>query len=219
MRDNYENTLEEEVRQRTGQIREREEEIVLRLVQAAEYRDDETGEHIRRVGRYASEIARAAGWTAVETDNIRLAAPMHDVGKIGVPDAILRKPGKLTPEEFVVIQTHPTIGARILERSKVPLLEMARDIALCHHEKWDGSGYPRGLRGEDIPISARIVAVCDVYDALVSDRVYRLAYPKDEALAIMSESNGKHFDPSVFAQIGHIAELDLTDVGKKKETG
>lgn len=215
MRDNYENSLEEEVRQRTSQIRQREEEIVLRLAQAAEYRDDETGEHIRRVGQFASELARLLGWSETETDNIGLAAPMHDIGKMGIPDAILRKPGKLTPEEFGIIKTHPEIGGRILERSKIPLLKMAFDIALGHHEKWDGSGYPRGLRGTEIPESARIVAVCDVYDALVHDRIYRRAYPKDEALAIMSESNGKHFDPNVFAKIGHIAKLGLRELGEE----
>ena len=127
-----------------------------------------------------------------------MAAPMHDVGKMGVPDAVLRKPGKLSREEFEQMKEHTHIGARILEGSGIAMLDLAREIALCHHEKWDGSGYPSGMSGEAIPLSARIVAVCDVYDALVSDRVYRRALPEVQALAIMKEGRGTHFDPCLF---------------------
>ncbi|OGQ97216.1 MAG: response regulator [Deltaproteobacteria bacterium RIFOXYD12_FULL_57_12] len=195
----YERRLEQEVHERTVEIRSREEEIALHLVWASEYRDDDTGEHIRRIGLFSAELARVLGWGQAEIDNIRVAAPMHDVGKIGIPDSILLKPGKLTPEEFATMKTHTVIGANILGHSKVPLLKLASTIALSHHEKWDGSGYPNGLRGEDIPMSARIVAIADVYDALVYDRVYRPAFLEEEALRIMQEESGSHFDPSIFA--------------------
>jgi len=194
----YENQLEELVQARTAETRATQEQITLRLVAASEYRDEETGEHIRRIGEYSGVLARALGWDPVASEDMRLAAPMHDVGKIGVADAVLRKPGKLSPEEFNQIKEHTTIGARILEGSQIALINLARDIALSHHEKFDGSGYPRGLRGEDIPICARIVAVCDVYDALVSKRVYRPAMPEEKALAIMKEGRGQHFDPKLF---------------------
>jgi putative two-component system response regulator len=131
-------------------------------------------------------------------EQIRLAAQMHDVGKIGIPDSILRKPGKFTAEEFEIMKKHTEVGARILEGSEVPLLSMAQEIALCHHERWDGSGYPRGLVGESIPESALIVGVVDVYDALVNDRVYRPAFREEEALSIMIAGNGEHFSPHMF---------------------
>lgn len=200
----YEKELESKVRERTlevreqsRQIREREEEIVFRLLSSMGWRDDETGAHARRIGLYSAAMAEVLGWDAEATDNIRLAAPMHDLGKIGIPDAILRKPGKLTAEEFESIKKHTVIGAGILEGSTVPLLQLARDIALSHHEKWDGAGYPHGLAGEDIPECGRIVAVADVYDALVHKRVYKPAFSEDKALSIMKEENGRHFDPKV----------------------
>lgn len=169
----------------------------MRLVTASGYRDEETGEHIRRMGEYAALLARAAGWDDKAAEEIRLAASMHDVGKIGVPDAVLRKPGKLSAEEFDLIKEHTRIGARILEGSRIGLLNLAHDIALHHHEKWSGGGYPSGLSGEAIPTCARIVAVCDVYDALVNDRVYRAAMPEDQALAIIKQGRGSHFDPAI----------------------
>jgi len=196
-RTRYESRLEQEVRERTAEIRTAQEEITLRLVTASGYRDEETGAHIRRMGEYAAVLAQALGLTEEAVEEMRLAAPMHDVGKIGVADAILRKPGKLTDEEFNRIKEHTTIGARILEGSAIALLNTAREIALHHHEKWTGNGYPMGLSGKDIPLSSRIVAVCDVYDALVSDRVYRPAMPEDKALAIIKEGRGAHFDPRV----------------------
>jgi len=195
----YERLLEEQVRERTAEVREREAEIVLRLISASEYRDDETGAHIRRIGLLAEDLARVAGWKREDADRIRLAAPMHDVGKIGVPDNILLKPGALTPEEFEVVKRHTEIGARILGGSSVPLLRTAADIALCHHERWDGTGYPRGLAGEDIPEAARIVAVVDMYDALTSHRVYRPALRHDEAIEVMRREHGGRFDPRLFA--------------------
>ncbi len=197
-RDRYEERLEREVWERTAEIRATQEQIIVRLVTASGCRDEETGEHIRRMGEYAAVLARASGWNEAEVEVIRLAAPMHDVGKMGVPDAILRKPGKLTDGEFEQMKEHTCIGARILEGSGIAMLDLAREIALHHHEKWDGSGYPDGLSGEAIPLSARIVAVCDVYDALVSDRVYRRAMTEAQALAIMTEGQGSHFDPRIF---------------------
>jgi putative two-component system response regulator len=194
----YERELEAKVLERTALIRAREEEIFLRLVWASEYRDDDTGAHIRRLGLFSAELAQSLGWLPMDIDSIRITAPMHDVGKIGVPDSILLKPGTLTAEEFEVIKKHTTIGASILDGSDIPLLVLAKNIALSHHEKWDGRGYPAGLREEAIPLAARIVAIADVYDALMSDRVYRKAMPEDKALSIMQEGRGSHFDPVVF---------------------
>jgi response regulator RpfG family c-di-GMP phosphodiesterase len=190
--------LQRKVRQRTAEVHQREEEVALRLVSASEYRDEDTGSHIRRMGLYASALAEALGWTAEEAQNIRVAAPMHDVGKIGVPDGILLKTGKLTTEEFEVVKKHSEIGATILDESDIPLLNMAYDIALHHHERWAGNGYPHGLSGEAIPLCARIVSVADVYDALVHTRPYRLALPEEQALEIMDADRGKHFDPWIF---------------------
>lgn len=195
----YEHRLEQEVRDRTADIRNREEEIALRLVWASEYRDDDTGEHIQRIGLFSALLAECLGYPALLVDDIRVAAPMHDVGKIGVSDTILLKPGKLTPEEFEIIKTHSVIGAEILGGSDIPLLKLASTIALSHHEKWDGSGYPQGLAGEAIPEVARILAVADVYDALSYDRVYRKAFSEDKVFEIMNEGNGTHFDPRIFS--------------------
>ena len=194
----YQHRLEAEVRERTGELRLREEEIALRLLSAAEHRDAETGAHIRRIGLYAEIIARARGWTRSAAEEIRLAAPMHDVGKIGIPDHILLKPGSLTNQEFDVIERHTTMGAAILAGSHVPLLRLACEIALTHHERWDGSGYPNGLARDEIPEAGRIVAVADVYDALVHTRVYRPAMSEQQALEIMRRARGHHFDPDIF---------------------
>ena len=147
----YARELEEKVREQTKDIRRAQEEVIYRLVAASQWRDEETGMHIRRTGLLSEVLARAAGWSAAEADVIRQAAPMHDVGKIGIPDAVLRKPGKLTPEEFEVMKTHTLIGAEMLADSDVPILQMAREIALSHHERWDGQGYPNGLAGQEIP--------------------------------------------------------------------
>lgn len=190
--------LDGEVRRRTADIRNREEEIALRLVAASEYRDQETGAHVRRIGSYCVALAAALGWGSEATDEIRLAAPMHDIGKIGIPDGILLKPGRLSEEEFAVMKQHTIIGARILGGTNIPLLEAARQIALCHHERWDGTGYPACLVGNAIPAAARLVAVADVYDALTHERVYKAAMPEEETLVIMREGRGSHFDPEVF---------------------
>lgn len=190
--------LEEEVRERTAEVRRREEEIALRLISAAGHRDEETGQHIKRIGLYSVVLASALGWDDERIEHLRVGAPMHDVGKIGIPDSILRKPGRLSPEEYQVIKQHPRIGAGILGGSKIPLLQTAADIALCHHEKWDGSGYPEGLSGESIPESARVVAIADVYDALSNDRVYRSMYQEKEVMEIMEKKRGSHFDPDIF---------------------
>lgn len=198
----YEHQLEEDALERTADIRRREEEIALRLVAASEYRDEETGAHIRRIGLYMTVLAERFGWSGKDVEDLRVAAPMHDVGKIGVPDHILLKPAKLTDDEFEVVKQHTVIGAGILDGSDVPLLSMAKDIALSHHERWDGSGYPAGLAGEAIPASARMVAVADVYDALVHRRVYRDAVPEDEAIAHMEQDKG--FDPKVFDCFVHV---------------
>jgi putative two-component system response regulator len=196
-RNRYAQKLEGEVLARTAEIRSTQEEITLRLITASGYRDEETGAHIRRIGEYSAILARAIDLDQRAVEEIRLAAPMHDIGKIGVSDAILKKPGKLTDEEFAKIKEHTTIGARILEGSQIALLNQARVIALHHHEKWDGNGYPAGLSGKNIPLSARIVAICDVYDALISDRIYRPALPEEKALAIIKEGRGTHFDPRI----------------------
>ncbi len=195
---NYESMLEKEVRDRTTLIRRREEEIANRLVWAAEYRDDETGEHIKRIGLFSAALASSLGWTPDDVDDLRVSAPMHDIGKIGISDTILCKPGKLTDEEFELIKTHTTIGASILDKSNIGLLQLAHNIALSHHEKWDGSGYPYGLAEEAIPEAARIVAIADVYDALVYDRVYRPALAEEEAISIIKMGCGKHFQPLIF---------------------
>ena len=195
---NYERHLEQVVRDRTEDIRNREEQIALRLISASGYRDEETGQHIKRIGLYGAVLAKKMGWDQEKIDYIRVAGPMHDVGKIGIPDEILRKPGELSTEEFNIIKQHPRIGALILEDSTIPLLKMARDIALYHHEKWDGSGYPHGLKKDAIPESAQIIALVDVYDALSNDRVYRAALPEEKVLSIMKEGKGTHFNPHIF---------------------
>jgi putative two-component system response regulator len=179
-------------------IGRREENTILRLVWAAECRDEATGDHIRRMGLYAGALAEALGWDPQSVEDIRLAATMHDIGKIGVADGILLRAERLTSEEFSVLKRHTEMGARILEGSDIPMLQMARDIAMCHHERWDGSGYSQGLAAEEIPESARIVAILDVYDALSHSRVYRPAHPEDEVTAIMADGRGKHFDPRIF---------------------
>ena len=194
----YTATLEAKVREQMQAVRHAHEETILRLLSASRYRDEETGAHVKRTGLYCELFAEVLGWPSDQVQDIRLAAPMHDVGKIGIPDAILQKPGKLTPEEFAVMKTHTVIGARMLEGSESAILQMAHEIALAHHERWDGSGYPRGLAGLEIPESARILAVVDVYDALTHRRVYREALPEDEAMEIMEEGRGKHFDPFLF---------------------
>lgn len=187
--------LAEEVERATAMIREREQELVLRLSRAAEFRDPETGAHIQRMSSYAAVIAEALGCDADYVDSIRLAAPMHDIGKLGIPDYILLKPGRLTPEELNIMHRHAEIGERILSGSLSPLIQLAGTIAAGHHEKFDGSGYPAGLRGEEIPLAARIVAVADVFDALTSERPYKKPWSFEDARQFLLDGRGHHFCP------------------------
>lgn len=187
--------LEEMVLERTRELHDSRLQILRRLGRAAEFRDEETGNHILRMSHTAALLARAAGWSEADVDLMLNAAPMHDVGKIGIPDYILLKPGKLEPGEWEVMKTHAEIGARLLEGGGGDLLEMARTIAWTHHEKWDGSGYPRGLAGDAIPEAGRICAVADVFDALLSVRPYKRPWSFDEAVDYVKAHSGVHFDP------------------------
>lgn len=187
--------LAEEVAKATMEIREREREAVFRLARAAEFRDPETGAHIQRMAHYSKLIAAGLGLDAQQQELILEAAPMHDVGKLGTPDAILLKPGRLSPEEMAVMQQHATIGWEILRDSAAPTLKVAAEIAYTHHEKFDGSGYPRKLAGEGIPLFGRIVAIADVFDALTSARPYKPAWEFDQAWTFVRAQRGTHFDP------------------------
>lgn len=172
-------------------------QVVQRLGLAAEYKDNETGLHVIRMSHVSRLIAEAAGFSEKAQEEILHAAPMHDIGKIGIPDAILSKPGKLTPEEWEVMKTHPSIGGRIIGEDDTGLLAVARRITLYHHERWDGNGYPHGLKGEDIPVEARIIAIADVFDALINARPYKPAWPVDKAVAQINSESGTHFDPTL----------------------
>lgn len=172
-------------------------EALLRLSLAADMRDDDTGVHITRIGYLAEALALALGESKDFARELRLAAPMHDIGKIGVPDLVLKKPGSYTPEERQVMNQHPIIGAQILGRSRIRLFQLAAEVAMTHHERWDGGGYPLGLAGEAIPLSGRIVAVVDFFDALTMDRCYRKAFSDEVALKMLAEQRGLAFDPRV----------------------
>lgn len=172
-------------------------EALFRLALAAEYRDDDTGAHIVRIGFLAERLARDVGQSADDAAMLRKAAPMHDVGKIGIPDNVLKKPGSFTPEERATMNQHAAMGAKILGSSRIPLFQVAAEAALAHHERWDGSGYPAGLAGEAIPLSGRIVAIVDFFDALTMDRCYRKAFSYERALAMLAEQRGKAFDPDL----------------------
>jgi putative two-component system response regulator len=187
--------LEQMVDERTQELRRSRLDIVRRLGRASEFRDNETGQHILRMSHASALLARSAGWDAQACELMLNASPMHDVGKIGIPDGILLKPGPLTADERDIMKRHTTIGAEILADSGTELLEMAREIALCHHEKWDGSGYPNQRAGTAIPEAARIVAITDVFDALTSERPYKKPWPVYEAVRFMNASAGKQFDP------------------------
>ena len=188
--------LEDQVLQATREVRTRERETLMKLAKAGEYRDEDTGNHIIRMSKYARLIAEELKLTAMECDEIEAAAPMHDIGKIGIPDQILLKPGRHTPEERAIMRRHPLIGHEILADSPSRYLQMGAVIALGHHEKFDGSGYPQGLAGEDIPLPARIVAVADVFDALTSNRPYKRAWSFQDALKYVQMESGRHFDPA-----------------------
>lgn len=192
-------TLEEEVSAATAHLMDREEELIARLGRAIEYRDGGVGDHISRVATIARIIGEELGLPQGALRNLYLAAPLHDIGKIGVPDAILNKPGRLTDEEMATMRRHVEIGAAILGGSDIDLMQTATDIAESHHEKWDGTGYPRGARGDSIPLVARITAVADVFDALCSDRPYKRAWSAEKAYAEILRSSGSHFDPQCVA--------------------
>jgi len=189
--------LERAVWERTRELEASRLEVLDRLALVAEFRDDDTNQHAQRVGRSAAAIAAALELALELPELLGPAAALHDIGKIAIPDSILRKPGPLTRDEFAVMQTHTTIGARMLAGSQFPVLQTASTIALTHHERFDGAGYPAGLAGTGIPIEGRIAAVADVYDALTSDRVYRPAFERAVALEMMREESGKQFDPVV----------------------
>lgn len=189
--------LEERVIERTRELERSQREMLERLAQAVEARDGETGHHTRRVGENSARLARALRLPDERVELIRRAAPLHDVGKIGIPDSILLKQGSLTPEEREVVKTHTALGAQILARGGSTLMRVAEQIALCHHERWDGAGYPHKLRGEEIPLEARIVAVVDVFDALAHDRPYRAAWPGEQVRAEIERETGGYFDPEV----------------------
>jgi putative two-component system response regulator len=183
-------------------------DTIYRLVLASEYKDNDTGNHITRIGRYCMLLAEKLGFPSQEIENIGLASPMHDVGKIGIPDSIILKNGMLTDEEFSIIKTHTTIGAVILDNSKAAVLQSARLIALSHHEHWDGNGYPNKLAGENIPFNARIVALTDTFDALTSKRPYKEPYPIEVACEIIKKQRGKQFDPQIVdAFLNNLDEL------------
>lgn len=187
--------LEQRVRERTAELYETRLEIVRRLGRAAEFRDNETGMHIIRMSKISALIGQGCGLDTEQCEMLLNASPMHDIGKIGIPDQVLLKPGKLDHDEWEIMKTHAAIGADILSGHESELMEMARVIALTHHEKWDGSGYPQGLAGDDIPLPGRIVALADVFDALTSNRPYKKAWSTEEAVGFIKESSGRHFDP------------------------
>lgn len=187
--------LDRMVAQRTRELRDTRLQVVQRLGRAAEYRDEETGYHILRMSHTCALLAREIGWDEEQCDLILNASPMHDIGKIGIPDAVLLKPGRFEPHEWEIMKTHAAIGASLLEGDDSDLLRMAREIALTHHEKWDGSGYPNGLAGEAIPRAGRIAALADVFDALTSERPYKAAWTVEAAVEMIRENRGRHFDP------------------------
>ncbi len=200
--EHHREALQKEIGDRSSELRKAlseleiaQAETVRRLSMAVEFRDEDTGAHIERIGRFSTLLAEQVGMEEEFCLRMVHAAPLHDVGKVAIPDAILLKPGKLTAEERAIVETHAEEGHRLLKGSSSAILDLAATIALSHHEKWDGSGYPRGVKGEAIPIEGRIVAIADVFDALTSDRVYRKAYAVEEAVGMMREERGKHFDP------------------------
>lgn len=189
--------LERKVEERTRELELTAGEVLERLARAGELRDDDTGMHTRRVGELAARIAGALGLPPEQVESIRRTAPLHDVGKIGIPDAVLLKPGKLEADEWQTMKRHTLVGAELLSAGRAEMVRLAEQIALGHHERWDGGGYPRGTAGEQIPLAARIVALADFFDALSSDRPYRAAWPRDRVVREIEKGRGTHFDPRV----------------------
>jgi putative two-component system response regulator len=212
---NQNERLEERVRDRTEELEEARVEILERLARAAEFRDDNTGRHTQRVGHLSALLATALDLPPDDVQTLRRAAPLHDVGKIGIPDAVLLKEGRLTGPEFRLMKTHTTMGARILSGSRVPLLQLGEVIALTHHERWDGKGYPHGLRGDEIPLTGQIVAVADVFDSLTHERLYKRKWSFEETLAHLETEAGLQFAPVVcraflrLAREGHIPGVSM----------
>ncbi len=185
----------EDLQKAHDEIKDAHMAIVLKLAIIAEFRDRDTGTHVMRISDYGCEICKVLGLTEKEIEIYRFASPMHDIGKIAIPDAILKKEGILTPDEFEVMKTHTIIGSRMFDSSSSAILKAAAEICLSHHEKWDGTGYPYGLKGEKIPLFGRILAIVDVFDALVSKRCYKDAWPFDETVKYIQDQSGKHFYP------------------------
>ncbi len=207
-----------ELRRALTELEIAQAETVRRLSMAVEFRDEDTGAHIERIGRFSTLLAEQVGIEPERCELLGYAAPLHDVGKVAIPDAILLKPAALTPEERAIVETHTEEGYRLLHGSSSSILDMAATIALSHHEKWDGSGYPRGLAGEQIPIEGRIVAIADVFDALTSDRVYRPAFPVERAIEMMREQRAQHFDPvllDAFLEVLSISGVDARGIVKR----
>ncbi|MEA2151906.1 MAG: cyclic di-GMP phosphodiesterase [Solirubrobacteraceae bacterium] len=205
-----------ELRRALSELEIAQTETVRRLSMAVEFRDEDTGAHIERIGRLSTLLAEQIGMDQEFCEQLSHAAPLHDVGKVAIPDAILLKPGPLTPQERAIVETHAEEGHRLLRGSSSSILELATTIALSHQEKWDGTGYPRGLTGEAIPIEGRIVAIADVFDALTSDRVYRKAFPVEEAVQMMREQRGRHFDPVLLDAFMEVLENSGPDAREKE---
>lgn len=189
--------LQDEIRKATYELVQRERETIFQLIRISEFRDDDTAAHIIRIGHLAALLAETLGLRKDQVDSLRVAAPMHDVGKVSIPDNVLLKRGKLGPEEWVVMRKHTTAGYELLRQSKSKMLQEGAEIALTHHEKFNGAGYPNGLKGDEIPLGGRITALVDVYDALTSERPYKMAWPPSKALDLLQRERGSHFDPQM----------------------
>ncbi len=218
--------LEQEVAERTKQLRialkgipQAALETIYRLTRASEYRDEDTGAHIQRMSHYTAAVAKNLGFDETSIERILYASPMHDVGKIGIPDEILLKAGKLTDQEWEIMKRHTVIGSRILEGSQADFIKLAEEIALTHHEKWDGTGYPNGLKGEGIPVEGNITAIADVFDALTSKRPYKEPYSVEKSFDIISDSRGTHFDPRIVDAFFDVKEEILDIKEKYKDNG